>query len=311
MNRKEIIQAAEEQFKEEVELILSKYLVRENVPYSELPSHVEIKGEYDSSELVEVVSYKLPEGNETETLSVFKDYCGRFILAYERLEFVRKYGGWKQSIVTEELSRLEIWITKAKKVSISESFDNPDFRNKYQEYQRLLNGFYLENKMEEEQLHQTSTASQVYGRYFLFKELLEKGGEESYPVEKYLGFMRGVNYLNTKQIMKLSDYDRMVTLTTNFLKDIISNKTPNATPFGIPNAIPMINLPKEVVRKAYHNIYTFILEKEHKDSLLRFMGDLFVDFKGLKGRKNLRGATDHSNFSKGHDQQTAFETKSF
>ena len=311
MNKEKVIQEAKKQYDEEVEMILSKYRVRKKIPYSELPSYIEIKGEYDSSELVEIVSYILPEGNETETFNVFKDYCGRFVLAYERLEFVRKYGGWKQSILAEELSRLESWITEAKKVSISESFGNPDFRNKYQEYQRLLNGFYLENKMGKEQLHQTSTASQVYGRYFLFKELLIKGGEESYPVEKYLGFMRGVNYLDTKPIMKPRDYDRMITLTTNFLEEIIGNRTPNGTPFGIPNAIPMINLPKEVVRKAYHNIYTFILEKEHKDSLLRFMGDLFVDFKGLKGRKNLRGATDHSNFSKGHDQQTAFETKSF
>ena len=117
--------------------------------------------------------------NPKEAFELFKNYYGAKQFEVNKLHFCQKYLAWNEAAIKAEIKIIEDWIKKGEQINYSDctinSFGNiENSHSQEHEYLRFKNGFYDGYLMTWEQHQETSNASTVYGRYFLFYEYLKE-----------------------------------------------------------------------------------------------------------------------------------------
>lgn len=113
-----------------------------------------------------------------DALNLVKDYFGNVGLEFEKRDFEHKYKVWNREAIKSEIEIIESWINDAEKNPYSEAvLDKYGYilnKDSWQhEFLRLKNDFYKGYLMTYEQWGIGSKTGAIYGRYFLFYELLQ------------------------------------------------------------------------------------------------------------------------------------------
>jgi hypothetical protein len=222
---------------------------------------------------VDMTTLKIPNSDDyDELLDFFNGACATFILEFEKLQFIEKYGSWNKAIVLEELNRINDWISKAEQGSVSNAFSNPNFSNEQEEYLRFRNDYYKEQAFTKEQLYQTSTLAKVYGRYFLFKDYLSTMFEKNEVVliaDSYLSFMKGNHPISKNRIMTDKDYLAMTVGLDYYIKNKVCPDMLNPV---------NVDLPKKVIAFTFKFIYRKEVSKSWQYEFFKFMKSMFKVF---------------------------------
>jgi len=119
-------------------------------------------------------------GTPQEAFELLKKYYAALWCELEKNMFLNSNSGIiNQTSVEEELGKINQWIKETGILKITDANLNDILNIKNEghpkyEYKRLISGFYDGYRINAIQLQEHSLPAMVYGRYFLFKEWLEK-----------------------------------------------------------------------------------------------------------------------------------------
>ena len=142
-----------------------------------LKCHIEINfnetsPEYYLKKSVEIVP-QIPEwpDDPKEAFDLFKNYYAQKNLLIEAYIFLNQFFTWNEKAINDKLNQINLFIEKAKKIDLKKAFNNSYAEYEYNEYLylRFSNDFYNHKHIKNE----ADDIGVFYGKYFLFKDLLE------------------------------------------------------------------------------------------------------------------------------------------
>jgi len=176
------------------------------------------------------IGTRFPEwpNDPPEALKLLKDYFARDWYMVEVAGFLEKFYSWNEKAMIEKLDQIKQFISEAKKINLEYAYRDRYFSNDEKQkvvYLRIANNYYEYNNIQYDYLD----AKIVYGRYFLFKELLEKKLKRieytKEDVHKLWETLRTSKIIHSKvtkgevNIQKFTDWE-------NTIKDKFRDKTP-------------------------------------------------------------------------------------
>lgn len=109
-----------------------------------------------------------------EAFELFANYYAQVQFELQKCLFIEKYKVWNKVSIKSEIDEIEKWITNAKALSYKDALEGTYKHLAEYEYLRLANGYYEGYKMTWHELQDNSTASSIYGQYFLFYNYLKE-----------------------------------------------------------------------------------------------------------------------------------------
>jgi hypothetical protein len=176
----------------------------------------------------------LVPNNPKESFQLFKDFYAMIHFHLQKPDFIAKYRIWNKPSVKAEIEEIEKWINEAKALKHKDALEGSNKHLPQYEYLRLANGYYDGYAMTWHEHQITSTAANVYGRYFLFYEYLKEKQELYQYTSKYLSkiditfgdipkyiIQQGIiQRFEAVSFIKSSDYDDWKRSWLSFLKTI-------------------------------------------------------------------------------------------
>lgn len=147
---------------------------------------------------------ELPTDNK-EALQLVKDYYATKDFLIQIVIFLETFYSWNSEAMEEKLSEINLFIKNTKSITMRKSFEpnihiSGDLESQKIIYRRLVNNYYDNNPIP---FLEVGIIKVVYGKYFLFKELLEKKLKELSTIEKPQLIPRLQTNLDPKQRAKL------------------------------------------------------------------------------------------------------------
>jgi hypothetical protein len=106
-----------------------------------------------------------------EAFELFKNYYAKEWFLVEVSGFLNNYYTWNNRAMQDELKKIIQFIDNTKDIDLKEAYEYPHKCGLNESYfLKLANGYYNKKHIE----YDSSGAKLIYGKYFLFKELLEK-----------------------------------------------------------------------------------------------------------------------------------------
>ncbi|NQU84747.1 MAG: hypothetical protein HQ541_03215 [Mariniphaga sp.] len=108
--------------------------------------------------------------NPIEAFELFKKFYAKIQYLHEVSHFLHLFKKWNEDAIGQEQEKIKKFIVEAKKIDLTSLFMKHTVFDDKEFYLRLIHNFYDSHNIKNDSL----SASNVYGKYILFKELLEK-----------------------------------------------------------------------------------------------------------------------------------------
>ncbi|MFW5886370.1 MAG: hypothetical protein ACOCUL_01310 [Bacteroidota bacterium] len=255
---------------------------------------IEDLGEMGKGHKVGDIASKYPDWpeNKAEAFELFENYYSKSKFLIEVAGFLNKIFEWNEKAMTEKLDEINDFIEEAKQIKQETAYQNVDGNHREMQKRiclRLKHGYYKTKNIKFDcNLH---GAAYVYGKYFLFKKLLEEKIKfhsdstgnfsvdsrnfkklqlsNSDYIENAHKIIEPLNgYWNGKRIMNKSDFEMLA----YYIEEIIQNhKLPQKI-----QKFKRTNTTQEFIRKTIHLIY-LQLGKKYKNEFIELI-HLFEQF---------------------------------